>query len=307
MKTVGVLFGDYLRFEEHPFSKKRTNKAYQLFSKIAKEKDVIVLISTFKNLSGRYLKKAWVYDNFWQLVENREIDLIFDRERTTLKNEEKKEEIGIKLVNDPGLNKLCWDKMQTYDYFSEMVPRTFLVNNIDQLKEIMPQIKTEKIVLKPRYGIMGKDILFVNKKDVKEARKNTVVQEFIDSSVGIKELGIEGVHDLRIMIINGEIDHFYVRAAKKDSLLANCAQGGKKIFIENEKIPKSVLNIANEIDDKLMKYEPRIYAIDFVFDKNGKLWVMELESIPGFAYYDGAEEIRINFLKKLISVLKDEQ
>jgi glutathione synthase/RimK-type ligase-like ATP-grasp enzyme len=308
MRSVGILFGDkILQWKEHPFSKKRTNQAYQLLSKIGKDKEIRFLISDFKQLDGKKLKKAWVYEEVWQLVEDREISLILDRSETNFKNDEKKEEVNkkVRIVNNPGFNKLCWDKVQTYDYFSELVPRTFAVNNDDEVKEALPMIGTKTVVLKPRYGIMGKDVQFLKKRKIKDVKKNYIVQEFIDSSGGIKELDIEGVHDLRIIIINGEIHHSYVRIAEKGSLFANCAKGGKKVFLEKEKIPKEALEIVKQVDSKLEKYLPRIYSIDFVYDKDGKIWVAELESIPGFAYYDNAEETRKDFLNKMVDVLKE--
>jgi glutathione synthase/RimK-type ligase-like ATP-grasp enzyme len=308
MKSIGILFGDkVLQWKNFPFSKKRTNQAYQLLSKIGKDKEVRLLISDFKQLNNKMLKKAWVFEEVWQLIEDREIELIFDRAETNFRNDEKKEDVNkkVRIINNPGFNKLCWDKVQTYDYFSELVPRTFAVNNINDVKEVLPMIGTATVVLKPRYGIMGKDIQFLKKKKIKDVKKNYVVQEFIDSSGGIKELNVEGVHDLRIVIINGEIHHSYVRIAEKGSLFANCAKGGKKVFLDKEKIPASILEIVKQVDSKFVKYDPRIYSIDFVYDKNGKIWIAELESIPGFAYYDGAEETREDFLEKMVDVLKE--
>jgi len=308
MKPIGILFGDkVLQWEEHPFSKKRTNQAFALLSRIGKEKEIRFLISDFKQLDKNILKKAWVFEDVWQIVENRELELIFDRSETNFKNDEKKEEINkkIKIINNPGFNKLCWDKVQTYDYFSELVPRTFAVSNINEAKEILPMIGTETVVLKPRYGIMGKDIQFLKKNKIKEVKKDYIVQEFIDSSKGIKELDIQGVHDLRIVIINGEIHHSYVRVAEPRSLFANCAKGGKKVFLKKEQIPDKILDIVKEVDSRFQRYLPRIYSIDFVYDKNGKIWIAELESIPGFAYYDNNEETRDSFLNKIADVLKE--
>ena len=304
MKTAGILFGNYLRWADYPFSKKRTNEAYELFTEIGKQNEVRFLISTFGNLEEDILKKAWVFENKWKIAENEKIDLIFDRDKTTAENIESKKEISkkIKIVNAPEFNLLCWDKFESYKKFPNLMPKTFLVKDIDELKQVLSQIKTEKIVLKPRYGIMGKDIEFLNKDQIKEVKENIIVQEFIDSSGGIEELGMEGVHDLRVVIINGEINHSYIRVAKEGSLFANCARGGKKMFID--KIPSRVIELVKEIDSRLEKYYPRVYSIDFVYGKNGKIRVAELESIPGFAYYDEAEEIRQKFIEKMIDVLK---
>ena len=286
MKNIGVLFKT-LKSSDCTLSKQRVKKAFEIISKLSQGK-LKFFISTFDNYSKGYLKKASVFEDKWKTVENQKIDLIFDRARSNPETNKLKENIKIKIINDSELNNLCWDKLKTYELFPDLVPKT--TKKISELKG--------KIIIKPRYGIMGKDVRLADNKT--KLKKDFIAQEFIDNSSGIKQLNIKGAHDLRVMIINGEIDHGYVRVAKPGCLTSNCTKGGNKVFLE--KIPKEINDIVKKIDKKISKYNPRIYAIDFVYDKSQKPWIIELESMPGFSYYDNAEQIRIRFLEKLINI-----
>lgn len=307
MKNIGVLFDEFKDWDKG-FSKDRTRKAYELFSVIARQHDLKLLFSTFTEYENSNLKKCWSFEKEWTLGGNEPVDMIFDRMCSNPKNDKAKIRLARekRLINNIGLSRLGWDKVYTYDYFSEIVPRTFAINNYNDLQSVIHNIGGEKLVIKPRYGIMGKDVQFVDKKNLKDFQdkklKHFVVQEFIDTSKGIKELGIEGVHDLRVIIVGGEVIHSYVRAATPSCLTANCAKGAKKIFLD--KIPLVIEDLVKDIDSKLEKYPFRIYSVDFAFDEDQRPWLMEIESIPGFAYYDNAQEIRIDLLKKMSETLK---
>jgi len=160
-----------------------------------------------------------------------------------------------------------------------------LVNTLYGLKTVLAELKTEQIVLKPRYGSLGKDVIVADRNNLPEKiSKNTVVQEFINSSKGIQNI-TDDIHDLRIIITNGKIDHCHVRNPKKGSLIANVSLGGKKKFIPNELIPSSAIKIVKKVDKLLEKYYPRIYSIDFIFDKDHKPYIVECNSSPTIKRY----------------------
>ena len=79
--------------------------------------------------------------------------------------------------------------------------------------------------------------------------------------------------------------------------------GGTKKFIEH--IPPAILKIVREVDSKLEKYHPRIYSIDFVYDPEGRPWIMELETIPGVSYYDNALNVRKKFINNMLKAFKE--
>ncbi|MCK4521757.1 MAG: ATP-grasp domain-containing protein [Nanoarchaeota archaeon] len=212
----------------------------------------------------------------------------------------------LKLINNPYLDEIGWDKYLTYKIFMKYMPDSFLVNNKQELEKAVEKIKTEKVVLKPRHGSRGWHIKVIDKKDLPDKiEKNTLAMEFIDTSKGIKSLGIKKRHDFRVLIVDGKIDHCYVRIPKKGSFLANCAKGASKIFIANDKIPKEVVKIVKKVDDRFKKYKPRVYTIDFLFDKGKKPYLIEFNSQPGAFYYDNHEEIRARYFENIFKAIKD--
>ena len=197
------------------------------------------------------------------------------------------------------------DKFATAKEFKDISPKTFLVNNLKELKKAVKEIDTNKIIIKPREGVQGIGAgLFTKDKLPKKIDKEVVVQEFIDSSDGIKELGIKGIHDLRVILLNGKIDHSYVRLAEKGDFRSNCAKGGSKIFVDNDKIPKDVLKMVNRVNKKFKNIIPRLHTVDVVFGKDQKPVLMEFESQLGTYYYKGHKDLREKYYHRVFKAIK---
>ena len=105
------------------------------------------------------------------------------------------------------------------------------------------------------------------------------MQEFMDSSLGIPGV-VEGMHDLRVTVVNGEPINSFVRTPKSGSYLANTAQGGKGMSIDLEQVPDEVINMVYEIRDTFEKYRPSVFAADFINSPKG-FRLVELNSRPG--------------------------
>jgi glutathione synthase/RimK-type ligase-like ATP-grasp enzyme len=105
-----------------------------------------------------------------------------------------------------------------------------------------------------------------------------LVQEFVDSSIGIDELA-NGVHDMRVEIGGGTIWGGSLRTPAPGELRANLAQGGTRRRLSAEEIPPEVRQLALEIDTFFERY-PRYYSLDFAHTTLG--WkLFELNSNPG--------------------------
>ena len=182
----------------------------------------------------------------------------------------------------------------------EQHPQTFLVNSLKELKEEVKNIKSDKIVIKPRFGLRGIGVeLYSKDKLPSEVDKDTIVQEFIE----LKKMGGRS-YDLRLMMINNRLDHAYYRLAPKGSFKANCTLGAQKKNVNIESLPAEVWAIAGMIDRKLERFYPRIYSIDLIRDKLGKYYILELESMPGFYHYTGAQaKFRKNYLNNIFKSL----
>lgn len=282
MKTVGVLWDEEVSWEgEKPFSS-QSNESYGYFSERAREKNVRLVQAHYEWYENGILTKAWVFDNGWDKVEDIEIDGVFDKfhfdEDTKKLKKEMDSVVGI--LNNPELEELCKDKLMTYRRFRDRIPETrkFSRENVGEMLE-----KYEKVVLKPRFAYGGKGIHILDKEDeIPEVADNYIVQRFVDSSDGIEGI-VDGTHDLRAIIVNGELKASYVRYSE-DGEISNVAQGGSQHSIGLEDFPESALELVNNINQQIDFY-PSLFSVDLFFDQEGRPWIVELNSKPGIGFY----------------------
>ena len=291
------------------------SRVHSIFSKKALEHGLRLFFAPCIEFKDGKLKRSWTYrSRGWVKVYNQEIDMVYSRFAKTMfaDNKENPKAISFKykiaektaIINHPIIDKFCWDKRIVSELFPEYTPKTFIVNTIRGLKAVLPALKSEKIVLKPRYGTMGKDVIIINKNNLPETiEKNTIIQEFIDTSKGIKDL-IKGYHDLRLIIANGKIDHAHIRVPKKGLLTANVALGGKKVFIRNEQVPKKAIRIAKNIDKLFKNYKPRLYSVDFLIDKNQNPFIVECNSQPMIDKYAFGKYAHLDFYDRILEIMK---
>jgi glutathione synthase/RimK-type ligase-like ATP-grasp enzyme len=294
---------------DKPFKKDYMNSSYAVFSKLAEEKDAEILIGNFSWYENGKLKKAYRYTNgCWSKVENVEIDGIFDK----FKFDDETIEIKKKMHNDlPVLNsyrleEICKDKLLTYEEFPDRVPETREATrkNVEVMLD-----EYGSVVLKPRYDFGGKGVRIIDDIDEFEPEDNLLVQRFVDSESGIPELEIEGVHDLRVIVVNGEPVTSFVRTPD-EGLISNVSRGGSMHHIEVEDVPDSALQIFDEVEDKFSQFGSRVYAVDFIFDENGDPWILEMNSKPGLVFYDDEsvrswkEPLMVEVVEKLIEMAR---
>ncbi len=305
------LYNHLVRFDKpKPFKKRRRMRSFNDMYSVSQDMGLNVFTSKCKYYSPKkhMLRKAWIYDDGkWKQTKNQKVDILFYLGRTkNIYSEIKKldKKINIPIVNDMELEVLCDDKLLTHILFPEYLPKTLLINDHYQLFKVLRHIKSDYVVLKPRFGSLGRNVRIIHKKNlVNGIRKDTVIQEFIDSTRGIPELGIKGVHDMRLVMINGKIDHAYVREPTGDSLLSNASLGASKKFVETEDIPNKILKVVKKVDFALVDYKPRIYSTDIMINEEGQPKVVELNSKPGTLYYDNALDIRKRFFKNQFKAL----
>ena len=107
-----------------------------------------------------------------------------------------------------------------------------------------------------------------------------ILQEFIESDGGIPGL-VSGRHDLRVLILNGEVIGGSIRQPASGSLLSNTSQGGTMTMYERNQLPQDVIKFALDIDSQLPQ-APRLYAADFFYSTERSRWyLVELNASPG--------------------------
>ena len=289
MKNIAVLWDDEVEWDrDKPFDM-AANETYEYFSELAAERGVKLFIAKYTWYEDGRLEKTWLYDGEWMKVEDVGIDGVFDKfhfsgETMELKRE-MKETPGI--INDPGLEKLTKDKLLTYQKFPENSPETRKASD-ENIEKMMD--KHGKIVLKPRTAYGAKGIHIVeNEEDIPEvSAEDYIVQEFVDSSGGIEGIA-DGSHDLRAIVVNGEIKGAYVRY-NSESEISNVSAGGVKEAVTLEEFPEDALEIVRKVNEKL-EYNPSIFSVDIFYDKDDEPYIIELNSKPGLNFF-GDEEIR---------------
>ncbi len=320
-KIVAVC--DDLSWTEKPFEKKKhypvkdlQDSYMDLFLK-AESKNLKFVETNFDwyDKNKNIFKKGWIFDEAlgWKQIKNFKADFIFDKSPLSKKYESFKKYFSRKhmILNPHYIEELCSDKLITYNMFKMYVPMTIRVNNKEEFLKKLKKVRTEKIVVKPEFGSSAEGVKIIDKHDAirnpPKIKKNTLLQEFVECKRMNKWRFHYGVFDLRIILGEGDIIDSFFRVSKKGVLTSNVSTGGRSVFVHKENLPKGVLKSIKSIDYKLRKYKPRLYTLDFVIDKENRVWLIEMNSKPGFFFYSQyAEHKRKNkFEKKLIEEIKD--
>jgi glutathione synthase/RimK-type ligase-like ATP-grasp enzyme len=183
------------------------------------------------------------------------------------------------------------------------MPQTLLVESEKDIPEVINQIKTDWVVLKPFNGLKGFGIFIGPKSEAKDFKFSTkykcyIAQEFIDTSGGISGIA-PGMHDLRIVIINGEVVWCHVREPVGKSFLANAAQGGNLTEVDYARIPKSIKSIVEVVAKEFYKkFDNPVYSLDFGVGKDSAPKIFEINDQIGFPRWEMKN--RDNFLNSLI-------
>ncbi len=194
------------------------------------------------------------------------------------------DEISDKVLNSASFKKLCADKNATHETLGNLMPKSIKIQSTAVLEKELAKFPSDKMaVLKPASDFGGKGIFIDYPEKLKKVtiERDYVLQEFVDTSKGIKGL-VDGLHDLRVVIVEGNIVFAHVRTPKEGSLLANVAQGGGIFEIGLEMIPEYVMNSVRKVQDIIDdKYNKPLYSVDFGIS-NDRAYVFELNDQIGF-------------------------
>lgn len=283
-----------------PFSKENENATYEHISLRCKQKGINLYISHFANAINDYAVLSWTFKNgAWNMVELPASTISVSYadlpqnfpEANELRNLLARH--GVFFINDLQMSDALTDKVLTYELLPDFIPPTFdtsLPNLSTLLEEASahPDLRTDRIILKPRYGERGKGIEVIDFSEVDSPRvqhmEGYIVQPLMESDSGIPELGIPGRHDLRMLVYNGEIMDFFVRVAASDTFICNQSHGGRISYFQLHELSERFRDIAREVDQTLSEYMPRYYSVDVGVGRSGKIWVYELNTMPGVVW-----------------------
>ncbi len=289
-----------------PFERSEENNSYGHLAALCADRGIELHLAHYDNLSGATTALAWAWrGRSWQLVDLplAEISLCYadlpqnfpgaDAFRQAL------EAHPVTVVNSLPLSDLLTDKLATHKFFADNVPLTWRADEPDLVDRLCtvrphPDLSTDKLFLKPRYGERGRGIYVTDLEGLAAhpacRTEDYILQLFLETRSGIPELGIHERHDLRLIVRDGEIVLAFARMPATDSYISNCSQGGREVPLAVQELPEAVTRFAVGVDDRLRQFGPRLYSLDLGFGSSGKIWIYELNTMPGIVWDDQLPE-----------------
>lgn len=280
-------------------------KVSEDFYAYARKKGIVICRGFILDFDKRnnVFKKALFFENKkWTWKSNVKPDFIHNR---SLHHQKKPSLFLRRLIakrfpyfNNIELCEIMTNKWTTYNNFKKYSPKLVKIERKTDLKKIK-LLSSARIILKPIYGSGGMGIKIIKKNNSIEMPYPFIAQELIETN-GYKNW-VSGPHDLRVMMINEKPFHSFLRIPPRGKLIANLAKGGKIKLINPKKLPESIHTILNYTSKKLAYFEKKMYAIDFIFDKNERPWIIELNSRPGIALEKEELPVRIDYYDNLLN------
>lgn len=316
-KIITVYYGDDWQRKIPKVSSETTKKSFEDWHERGMKCGVEFFRASIKwyDVKTNKFKKAWAYRNKkWTKVKNPIApDMIFDKiagkydyELVALKEKAAKKTL---FFNHPLFKVMINNKLSQYFIFGEFMAKSFLAANENEYKSAIKKITSKLIVVKPLYGSGGFGITIDKRSKIKPSKLEypVLVQEFIENNNGIPGFSKKGeLADLRMIYINHKLTYALSRVAKKGSLFTNFHQGASATLVPNKCIPRSATIIAKKIIKKLSIFSYAQYSLDFIFDKNNKPVLVELNTTPGFdlLYIVGDEKVKQKNFNAFLSVVK---
>lgn len=294
MRTVAVYFAAH-DDAGPPTGKPEYVEAYRLFAKAvaAKGGRMIVVRGAETALGGGKFSGAWeLHGEEWVHTDDEvQADVVFVKDRDFPAH-------GASVrINSSEFEDLCSNKDETYAAFPDVFPVTAVAANEAEFAPALAKIRGDIVVVKPADGACGRDVYVGPRDGINPASLPypSLVQECVDMSHGVPGL-CAGVHDLRIVVIAGNVALCTLRTPKEGSMIANAAQGGTIRLLPVPDIPADALAVAMGIDRQLQRYPERVYSVDMGLHAGTTWKVIELNAPPGltppkwgsevFRYYD---------------------
>lgn len=318
MKTLVILFekenksGKAFEFLDIPFM----DKVYFDFFDLLLESglSVIIVRGLEKIIDNSTFTQGFIYlgkGEFKKTSGQLKADIVWDRTFLNSNYPKIGQDCKAEILNLPEFKLITENKWETYKKYPKYFPKTLLVKDTESIIKELEEIETEKFVFKPLDLYGGKGVELFNKKDISifieflnknpNYLSNSLVQEFCDSSIGIKGV-IEGNHDLRFMTTNKKILLCYLRTpTDPNEFRSNYSLGGKLTIVETEKLPKEVLEFIEPLISEIYEeYKNPLYSID-LFNTTKGLKLIELNGpITGFPEPGDLKRFYDNLLERFV-------
>jgi glutathione synthase/RimK-type ligase-like ATP-grasp enzyme len=190
------------------------------------------------------------------------------------------------------INDICTDKWATYNRFESLSPPTFLARTDAEYGQALASVTGDTVVVKPVDGLQGEGVFIRPRTELQKAPIPfpAIVQGFLNTQNGIPGL-VNGIHDFRITMLNGEVICALIRTPPRGELIAAVARGADMRVIERAAIPRTFVDLALRVDADLAHYGQRLISTDMaltpdgpkLIELNSRVALREDEIHPAFA------------------------
>jgi tetrahydromethanopterin:alpha-L-glutamate ligase len=194
---------------------------------------------------------------------------------------------GVSVYNDGRAIERTVDKAMTSFLLHQAglpTPRTWVCESRQQAHAIIQThlVNNQQLVIKPLFGSQGKGVRLLDARTALPLPMDNFVdgvfylQEFIDT--GVKN------YDYRVFVVNDRA----VAAMRRSGAgwLHNVAQGAQCKVTEETDVLNLALQAAKTLDIAYC-------GVDIIRDDEGKLWVLEVNSIPAWRGLQGVASVNI--------------
>jgi tetrahydromethanopterin:alpha-L-glutamate ligase len=209
--------------------------------------------------------------------------------------------LGTKVYNDAKAIERTVDKGMTNFLLLHQgipTPATWICESRHIAHQLIAQhtAKNNALVIKPLFGSQGQGVRLLNAQSQLPLPGDAYVdgvyylQEYIDSG--------ESNHDFRVFVVNNQVVAAMQRSGS--GWLNNVAQGAKCVSTQDEMIYALAIQAAKALNIDYC-------GVDIMRDEHGKLWVLEVNSIPAWKALQNVCQINIaqTLVDDLIKKLDD--
>lgn len=195
---------------------------------------------------------------------------------------------------------LAHDKVATAGFFPKQSPKTLTLSFLRKYPEVLDEIKTDMLILKPRRWSMWIGVQKMSKQEVIHeiqtrspgSWSDLVIQEYIYMNKWIPWI-VDGIHDLRIVCFGEKMGFVIVRTPSTGDFRCNIAQEGKQQIISFEQLPVHIQDAAVVISKyifELIGTKYLYYSIDICHADDGRVILIELNSSIGLKRLENNNE-----------------
>ncbi len=185
-----------------------------------------------------------------------------------------------KIYHNP-IKEFCRDKTRIESIFPEYTLHSQICDSYEDVVSKFDNISSDVKVFKPCFWSQAEGIIMTSalpKKHELQWEYPYLIQEFINTSDGFE--WYPGIHDFRVIILNGKITGSFLRVAPKWVMTANVATWAEIIDFHG-KVPEKIQKVIDTVESYTSKlYPDRYYSIDTCIGRNGEVKIFELNSNP---------------------------